>query len=520
MTEKNGEARKLPEGWIQLKLENVADWGSGGTPSRKRLDYFSGDIPWIKTGELRSKYIRNTEENITKEAINESSAKLFPKGSVAIAMYGATIGKTSILDIDASTNQACAVAKLLEQVLFNEFLYYYLSSQIRKFVELGKGEAQPNISQNIIKNHLIHLPPFNEQQRIVEKIEELFSELDQGIKSLKTAQKQLQVYRQAVLKWAFEGKLTEKWRSQIQQEKLDIKTGEELLAQIKAERENRYQQQLAEWEEAVREWEAIGKIGKRPTKPSKPKDVLPLTKTELAELPQLPDSWCWVKLGHLTWSVKDGPHYSPRYVENGIPFISGGNVRPEGVDFKNVKYITSELHEELSKRCQPELGDVLYTKGGTIGIARVNTYKKEFNVWVHVAVLKIVKSVNPFFLQNALNSPLCYAQSQKYTHGVGNQDLGLTRMVNIVLSICNKDEQEEVVKEIESIFSICDQLEATIIENLHKAEALRQSLLKQAFEGKLVPQDPNDEPAEKLLERIKQEKLNRQKGKQLSIQGV
>jgi len=146
----------------------------------------------------------------------------------------------------------------------------------------------------------VDLPPFAEQQRIVEKIEELFSALDQGIESLKTAKKQLKVYRQVVLKWAFEGKLTEKWRSQIQQEKLDIKTGEELLAQIKAERENRYQQQLAEWEEAVREWEAIGKSGKRPTKPQKRKALPPVTHAELNELPKLPNDWCWVKLGEIT----------------------------------------------------------------------------------------------------------------------------------------------------------------------------------------------------------------------------
>jgi type I restriction enzyme S subunit len=97
---------ELPEGWAQTTLATVAVWGSGGTPSRKREDYFKGEIPWIKTGELGKKTIRNAEEKITKEAVKNSSAKIFPKGSVAIAMYGATIGKTSILGIDASSNQA------------------------------------------------------------------------------------------------------------------------------------------------------------------------------------------------------------------------------------------------------------------------------------------------------------------------------------------------------------------------------------------------------------------------------
>jgi len=121
----------------------------------------------------------------------------------------------------------------------------------------------------------------------------LFSDVDQGVESLKTAQKQLKVYRQAVLKWAFEGKLTEAWRTQQQ---TALKTGEALLAEIKAERENRYQQQLAEWETAVKEWEA-GTVEKKPAKPQKLKELPPLTKAELSGLSELPDGWCWIKLG-------------------------------------------------------------------------------------------------------------------------------------------------------------------------------------------------------------------------------
>lgn len=129
-------------------------------------------------------------------------------------------------------------------------------------------------------------------------------------------QQQLKIYRQAVLKWAFEGKLTQKWRSQIQQEKLDIQTGEELLVQIKTERENRYQKQLAEWEEAVREWEAIGKSGKKPTKPQKPKEIPPLTEAELAELSQIPSGWCWAKIDFICDVVRGAsprPAGNPKY---------------------------------------------------------------------------------------------------------------------------------------------------------------------------------------------------------------
>ena len=173
---------------------------------------------------------------------------------------------------------------------------------------------------------------------------------------------------------------------------------------------------------------------------------------------------------------------------------------------KNAKYISRELHEELSRRCKPEVGDILYTKGGTTGIARVNTYDIDFNVWVHVAVLKLTAAIKPFYLQHVLNSSFCYSQAQKFTHGVGNQDLGLTRMIHILLAVCSTDEQDKIVEIIDDKMSVIDQLDQTITTSLQQAEALRQSILKKAFSGQLVPQDPNDEPASELLARIRAEK--------------
>jgi type I restriction enzyme S subunit len=174
-----------------------------------------------------------------------------------------------------------------------------------------------------------------------------------------------------------------------------------------------------------------------------------------------------------------------------------------------LNFIQNSLNDANQKK-----GDILYTKGGTTGIARVNTYDFEFNVWVHVAILKLAEPVEPFYIQHALNSQFCYAQSQRFTHGVGNQDLGLTRMVNIILSFPPLAEQHRIVAEVERRLSVCDKLEETIAEALQKSEALRQSILKKAFEGKLLSEKeleeahnaPDWEPADKLLERIKAEK--------------
>ncbi|QIE17918.1 type I restriction endonuclease subunit S [Xanthomonas oryzae pv. oryzae] len=149
--------------------------------------------------------------------------------------------------------------------------------------------------------------------------------------------------------------------------------------------------------------------------------------------------------------------------------------------------------------------DVLYTKGGTTGFAAVNRTESEFNVWVHVAVLKMLPPsvVDPFFVEFALNSPECYAQSQRYTHGVGNQDLGLRRMIKIVLPVPPIGEQREIVRRVEQLFAYADQLEAKVATAKQRIDALTQSLLAKAFRGELVPQDPAAEPASVLLDRIR-----------------
>lgn len=198
-------------GWNMTVLGKVAKWSSGGTPPRKNPQYYEGDIAWIKTGDLGEKFITQTSEYITQEAINNSSAKLFPKGSVALAMYGATIGKTSILGIDATTNQACAVA-IPNDDLNNEFLYYLLLSEKDNFILKGQGGAQPNISQTIIKEHPVCIPPLAEQTQIVQQVEHYFAKADQLENHIKSALENINHMTQSLLHQAFIGNLTKEWR--------------------------------------------------------------------------------------------------------------------------------------------------------------------------------------------------------------------------------------------------------------------------------------------------------------------
>ena len=204
---------KLPENWCWTRMQEIAQWGSGGTPSRKVSEYYNGDISWVKTGELNDDYIFETEEHITQEAISHSSAKIYPVDTVVIAMYGATIGKVGILGIPAATNQACACA-IVKPSTDYKYLFYYAQSQKDDFIKKGKGGAQPNISQEIIKFHQFPLPPLAEQQRIVDRIESLFAKLDEAKEKAQAVVDSFETRKAAILHKAFTGELTAKWREE------------------------------------------------------------------------------------------------------------------------------------------------------------------------------------------------------------------------------------------------------------------------------------------------------------------
>ena len=178
----NGHYQKLPDGWCLTILGSIGTWQSGATPSRLRKDYYGGNIPWLKTGDLNDGIITNIPEFITEKALKETSVKLNPTDSILIAMYGATIGKIGILSFPATTNQACCAC--LDYKIDKMYIFYFLLSNRINFVSMGGGGAQPNISKEKIVNTTFPLPPLAEQKRIVSKIEELFHQLDMIEESL------------------------------------------------------------------------------------------------------------------------------------------------------------------------------------------------------------------------------------------------------------------------------------------------------------------------------------------------
>ena len=174
---------EVPQNWSWTTLGKIGKWQSGSTPNRLNKDYYNGNIPWLKTGDLNDGYITHIPEYITEKALNETSVKLNPTGSVLIAMYGATIGKIGILTFPATTNQACCACEVFNGI-DREFIFLFLLSHREEFIKMGGGGAQPNISKEKIINTYIPLPPFTEQKRIINVVNKIFAQLDAIMESL------------------------------------------------------------------------------------------------------------------------------------------------------------------------------------------------------------------------------------------------------------------------------------------------------------------------------------------------
>ena len=235
---------EVPDGWCWTTLGEIGNWQAGATPSRMRKDYYGGNIPWLKTGDLTDGYICEIPETITDKALEETSVKLNPTGSVLIAMYGATIGKIGILTFPATTNQACCACVDYKAVT-QKYLFYFLLSYKEEFVKMGGGGAQPNISKEKIISTLIPVPPIAEQNRIADEIERLIAfietiDLNQG-----RLEQSLKLCKERILDMALSGKL-------IPQDQ-DDEPAIELLRKINpsfAPTDNRHYKNLPEtWEE-------------------------------------------------------------------------------------------------------------------------------------------------------------------------------------------------------------------------------------------------------------------------------
>jgi type I restriction enzyme S subunit len=262
----------------------------------------------------------------------------------------------------------------------------------------------------------------------------------------------------------------------------------------------------------------------------------------------LPDGWEWVRFDSICNQITDGAHHTPIYTITGIPFLSVKDISGGTINLSNTRYISEETHEKLIKRCKPEFNDVLLTKVGTTGIGKVIDVDVEFSIFVSLALLKFNQNLlSPYYLELVINSPLVKDQSEKNTQGIGNKNLVLKHIKNFTFPLPPLNEQHRIVAKVDALMKLCDELETrqqnkrdrilklgevattklltpttkesfnqhwkTISDNFdllystpENVKQLRQAILQLAVMGKLVPQNPNDEPAAVLLEKIKEEK--------------
>lgn len=493
---------ELPKGWCWTRVEQLAEVVRGASP-RPAGDprYFGGNIPWITVGCLTADaqpYLTSVSEFVT-EAGRAASRYIEPE-TLLLTNSGATLGVPKITKIGGCINDG-SVALLHIDYPLKLYLYYFLSSLTKRLRTINQGAAQPNLNTGIVKAIFVPLPPLAEQSRIIIKIEELFTQLDAGVELLKKLKAKLKRYRQAVLKAAVEGKLTKDWREAHQGE---LEPASVLLERILKERREK-------WEaEQLAQMKAKGKTPKDDSWKLKYKEpVAPDT----FDLPELPEGWVWVSLEQISNASRNityGVIKLGEYIQDGVSTLRSSNVRHLLLDLSNVKKISSALSEEY-QRTVLQGGEILITIRGTLGgVASVPKKCAGYNISREVALITPLPQILSSCCAILIGSPTVQNWLSERTRGIAYIGINLETLKETPIPLFTLSEQQALAEEVERRLSVADELEKVINQNLKRAEKLRQSILKKAFEGKLVPQDPTDEPADKLLERIKAEKAKRE----------
>lgn len=388
-----------------------------------------------------------------------------------------------------------------------KYLYYHM---LRNWKNINSdkqyGSATNYIRMGNFTDYEVNIKPILEQKAIIAKIEQLFSELDNAVANLKTAKAKLKIYRQAVLKKAFEGELTCEWR----EKQTNLPKADELLEQIKKEREVHYKQQLEEWKQAVKEWEENGKNGKRPSKPSKK------IQDEIFSKENLPQGWvhCPIKnIGVIATGATPLRGNVDYWTDGTIPWIKSGALNELYVKEAD-EYVTQKALDETNIKLFPihTLLIALYGEGKTRGMCSELLIETSTNQAIAGIIQEgLEEKTRPYLKQFLIKN---YQDIRRKSSGGVQPNLNSDIVKNTLVPLCSLEEQNQIVQEIESRLSVCDKIEETIETSLVKSEALRQSILKKAFEGKLLSKQeleniknhPEYESAETLLENIKKER--------------
>jgi type I restriction enzyme S subunit len=416
---------EIPESWKWVRTGEIGSWGSGATPSRSHPEYYGGNIPWLKTGDLNDGYIESVPESITKEGYEHSSVRLNPIGSVLIAMYGATIGKLGILKIKATTNQACCACIPFDNVE-DRYIFYYLLSHRKQFIEQGAGGAQPNISKEKILETVFPLPPLAEQKRIVAKIEEIMPFIDRYA----VAYDHLQSYntrfpddlKKSILQMAIQGKL-------VHQDPND-EPASVLLEKIAKEKQK-----------LIKE----GKIKKQKPLPPIKEEEIPF---------EIPENWKWVYIGdvfqHNTGKALNGVSGPGKM----LTYITTSNLYWNRFELDRLKEMP--FTDEEVVKCTVKKNDLLVCEGGDFGRAAIWPYDEPIRIQNHIHRLRAYYDVSVWYFYYLFyfykNAGLISGK------GIGIQGLSSKALHRIIVPLPPLAEQKRIVARLDELLPQIDRL--------------------------------------------------------------
>ncbi|HVA44928.1 MAG TPA: hypothetical protein VNH11_00955, partial [Pirellulales bacterium] len=513
----------LASGWAwSIPAEICSVVASGSTPAADKMFEREGDVPFIKVYNLTHRgfldfSIRPTFVSAETHE-KELKRSITRPGDVLINIVGPPLGKVSLVPNDFpewNINQAVVLFRPHDGVCNRYLVNAFLSEAImRRVTRLAKATAgQFNIGVGMCRQLLpVPIAPSNEQRRIVAKIDELFSDLDAGVAALERVNANLKRYRASVLKAAVEGRLTESWRAQYRPQE----TGEQLLQRILKERRRKWEEdQLA----------AFAVAGKQPPTNWQARYVEPAT-PDTTNLPTLPDGWCWATLEALSDLVGGITKDQKRAAERGIcevPYLRVANVQRGLLDLAEIKTIHASPADIRDLRLL--VGDILFTEGGDRDkLGRGWVWGGQLPDCIHqnhiFRARLFSNEMQPEFISHHGNTfgRHWFTAAGKQTTNLASINLGILRRFPVPVAPSN--EQAQIVSLVSERLSQIDAAEMEVEQSLLRAVRLRQSILRQAFAGKLVAQDPADEPAAALLARIQQSRaattVIRTRGKQAS----
>ncbi|BEJ35980.1 Type I restriction modification DNA specificity domain-containing protein [Citrobacter freundii] len=485
------ESISLPQGWELCYLNDIGDWGAGATPNRTNSGYYGGNIPWFKSGELSEDYITDSEEHITALALKECSLRDNQPGDVLIAMYGATIGKTSILNTRSTSNQAVCACTPFDG-LSNQYLLTFLKASKRVFTSMGAGGAQPNISKEKIVATQFALPPLKEQLRIVEKVEQLMSLCDlleqHSLTSLDAHQQLVETLLTTLTDSQNADELAENW-ARISEHFDTLFTTE---ASIDALKQTILQlavmgklvPQDPNDEPASELLKRIAQEKAQLVKDGKIKKQKPLPPISDEEKPfELPEGWEWCRVSEVAMFTTSGSRdWAKYYSESGALFVTMGNLSKDSYDLRmdNRRYVNPpENGEGLRTKLEPFdliisiTGDVgnLGLIPEDLGLAYINQ---------HSCLLRFIPICRNYYFPELMRSPLAKLQFNAPQRGIKNS-FRLSDVETMVIPLPPYKEQTLIAEKIKVLMNICDVLRTSIQSaqqtQLHLADALTDAAI-------------------------------------------